>query len=391
VKIVFVNHQDFRSNSAVHIFAIANELSACGIECTVTVPSRRQTVHKLGKPLFEALTYEESLQKLKATASPDTLVYAWTPREIVRKHTLKLTELLHAPYMVHMEDNEESILQSQTGLSADELNILTEDRLAEAVGNHCSHPRHYQEFLAEAAGVSVIIDSLKDFVPQPQSTVTLWPGYNSDMFKPFPRNNRLRRRHGISSTDFLAVYTGGTHSSNQKEVDELYHAINLARQQGIPARLIRTGQHPHRLRNKLLRKTPHYCKELGYVKRSQLPSILAMADVLVQPGTPGPFNDYRFPSKLTEFFAMGKPVILPNTNIGRFMQDRENCLLLHNGSPDEIAEKISELHKNRALADTLSKNGRKFAEKEFQWKHTAAKMLEFIQHQLQSQIPKQEA
>ncbi len=379
MKIVFVNHQDFLSNSAVHIFAIANELSACGIECTVAVPSRRQTVHSLGKPLFEALTYEESLQK--ATTSFDTLIYAWTPREIVRKHTLKLAGLLHAPYMVHMEDNEEAILQSQTGMSQSELNALAPEQLNRLVGVHCSHPLRYKEFLANAAAVSVIIDPLKDFVPANVPTVTLWPGYNTDMFKHGSRNNMLRHRYGINDSDFLVVYTGGTHSANAKEVNELYQAVALVRQSGIPARLIRTGQHPHRLRNKLLRTPPSYCKELGYVNRAKLPSILAMADVLVQPGVSGPFNDYRFPSKLTEFFAMGKPVILPDTNIGKFMQDLENCLLLKNGSPDEISEKISMLYHDKTLSGRLAEKGRLFAEEYFQWSHTTEKLMHFIRRQ----------
>ena len=47
----------------------------------------------------------------------------------------------------------------------------------------------------------------------------------------------------------------------------------------------------------------------------------ALADVLVQPGRAGPFNDYRLPSKLPEFLSAGRPVVLPATNLARQLRD----------------------------------------------------------------------
>ena len=52
-----------------------------------------------------------------------------------------------------------------------------------------------------------------------------------------------------------------------------------------------------------------YTQSLGFIEdRHRIADILCLADVLIQPGRPDPFNDLRFPSKLPEFFAMGKPV-----------------------------------------------------------------------------------
>jgi hypothetical protein len=52
--------------------------------------------------------------------------------------------------------------------------------------------------------------------------------------------------------------------------------------------------------------------------------LLALADLLVQPGKPDAFNDYRFPSKLPEFLSVGRPVILPDTNIAKHMVHRRH-------------------------------------------------------------------
>ena len=44
VNVVFVNYQDFTSNSAVHIARLADELTAAGDECAVLVPGNPETV-----------------------------------------------------------------------------------------------------------------------------------------------------------------------------------------------------------------------------------------------------------------------------------------------------------------------------------------------------------
>ena len=83
--------------------------------------------------------------------------------------------------------------------------------------------------------------------------------------------------------------------------------------------------------------------DLGFVSRDRLWDLLAAADVLVQPGGPSPFNDYRFPSKLPDFLACGKPVVLPATNIGRHLADGEEALLLRRGDAAEIFEAVRRL------------------------------------------------
>ena len=63
----------------------------------------------------------------------------------------------------------------------------------------------------------------------------------------------------------------------------------------------------------------------------EIPGYLALADAYVQPGAPDDFNRYRLPSKLPEFLAMGRPVILPACNLGNELTDGENALLLREG------------------------------------------------------------
>jgi glycosyltransferase involved in cell wall biosynthesis len=176
----------------------------------------------------------------------------------------------------------------------------------------------------------------------------------------------------------LVAYTGNSHAVNRREVGDLYRAVFLLQERGIPVRLVRTGMDYTRLldrRGERLRRS--YCIELGQIPREAIPAVLAGADVLVQPGRPGPFNDYRFPSKLPEYLASGRPVILPRANLGAHLQDRRHCLWLDDGDAADIAAKIELLYADRSLRANLGKAGREFAEQRLQWRNRAAELLSF--------------
>ena len=82
---------------------------------------------------------------------------------------------------------------------------------------------------------------------------------------------------------------------------------------------------------------------LGRVDRPFLIDLLKSADVFVQPGRPGPFNDYRLPSKLPEFMAVGRPIILPATNVGLRLRPGVEAMLLTEriGGGDRPADRVN--------------------------------------------------
>jgi glycosyltransferase involved in cell wall biosynthesis len=91
------------------------------------------------------------------------------------------------------------------------------------------------------------------------------------------------------------------------------------------------------------------------------------------------FNDYRIPSKLPEFFAMGLPVILPRTNVGLLVRDGEECLLLEQGDAEDIALKVERVLHDDALAARLGRGARSFAERTFSWERSAQALQAFYE------------
>jgi glycosyltransferase involved in cell wall biosynthesis len=117
---------------------------------------------------------------------------------------------------------------------------------------------------------------------------------------------------------------------------------------------------------------------LGFVPRSVLLELLGSSDFLVQPGCSNAFNDYRLPSKLPDFLASGRPVILPRTNLGLMVRDGVEALLLDVGDAEEIAAKVAWVLSNPEQAKRIGAAGREFA-RQMSWENQAARLAAFYE------------
>src|SRR5262249_25652325 len=169
------------------------------------------------------------------------------------------------------------------------------------------------------------------------------PGTDLERFRP-DLEPPPRERFGLREDDFVLVYHGTIHYANQHEMLSLYLAVKLLQRRGHPVRLVRLGPSEFGgVAPRAFRALSDGVIELGPVPWREIPNYLALADAFVQPGPPDDFNRYRLPSKLPEFLAMGRPVVLPHCNIGNDLVDGENALLLEEGTALEIADRVERL------------------------------------------------
>lgn len=369
MNILFVNYGDFTTNSLNHIAGFANVLSSRGHACVVAVPAGKDTLSVISQPLFIPATFAEVLERpaLFPDGRPADVIHAWTPREVVRKLVLAHQRLLTNPprVIVHLEDNEEFLLERFTGKSLAELQAAGPAELAALLVDGLPHPWRHRNLLQVADGITVIIESLRKFVPSAVPVQVLPPGVDFAQYHPQPADPALRKQFGLRDGEKVLVFTGGTTFANEGELRDLYLAVSLLNQRGVPTRLLRTGISTPAFLASLGFDPKPFVVDLGFVHKPLLPKLLALADVLVQPGRSGPFNDFRLPSKLPEFLASGRPVILPATNLATQMQDGREALFLKTGSPEEIADLCQKVFKDAALAGRLGAAGAEFARRHF--------------------------
>jgi glycosyltransferase involved in cell wall biosynthesis len=380
MNLVIVYFGPLDVNSGIQAFHFGNELTEQGWNVTLAGLGDPRLIEAVGQPLFECISHEgldAKAEQLRGQES-ETIVCAWTPRERVRRLTMKLVSELRVPYVIHLEDNENYLLESGVGMSLEALQRLplqAQDRLAPP---ELIHPTHHLEFLRGAAGITVITEELNEFNVGHRPHHVARPGIDTERFDPDRPSSVTRRQLGLREEDFVIVYHGTIHYANQHEMMSLYVAIKLLQRRGHPVRLLRLGHSEFGgVDPRAFRAVSDGVLELGRVAWQKMPDYLALADAYVQPGAADDFNRFRLPSKLPEFLAMGRPVILPGCNIGEDLTDGENALLLKQGNGAEIMARVEDLIADPDLAARLGRGARKFALEELSWRDNATALADF--------------
>jgi len=377
-NILFALYHDFSANSAVHVHNFANQLTVLGHSTAVAIPEDADRGAGLGEQTYSVHRFDQidgDWPRVFLNGRGPDLVHGWTPRENVRLFCEKLAGFCAFKLFVHLEDNEELILEVNLGTPFEK---LARAPFAEIPGN-LSHPRHYRTFIASADGVTMIMDRLEQFVPAEIPKLVLWPGATDQLFFPRPRSLPLLEQLGIAGGTVILCYTGNVHSANARDVRSLYLAAAMLDREGTPARLIRTGRDFCSYLGPDEEWAYKVSIDLGRVPYQEIPRLLSLADVLVQPGADNSFNEFRLPGKLPEFFAMGRPVILPRTNLGRFVRHGEEAWVLDKVDALGIVNAVLELQANKALSERLAAGALAFAREHFDWEKNTRALLAFYE------------
>jgi glycosyltransferase involved in cell wall biosynthesis len=382
MNILFVLYGDFTSNSANPLALYARELQSRGHKCAVAVPCNLETINLHDNPAFTPVLYSDVL------ASPDSIfphgrpadvVHACTPREVVRRFLTSYMAVRPTPLVIYLEDNEWWI--SARAIGFDETTLLqhTEQEISTLLPDALAHPFYFDSFIGLADAVAVIQDKLRIQVPPWVRCETVMLGVDLDFFTPRPADTSLREKYGVAQDERVIVYHGGVDQFKSLAIETLCRAVGLINRQGFPCRLLRTGIRPLECFDRLPDETASAISDLGLLPRRELPDLLALADVFVQPGQIDPFEELRLPGKVPEFLAMERPVIMPNANVAHLFRDGWDAVLLSTGTAEEIAEKCIGLFSNPYRASEIGRAGRALAQKYFDVKSQARRLQDLYE------------
>ena len=377
MNILFVLYGDFTTNSAVHLTLHARGLNSGGHSCAVAVPSNLESITHCHDVFFRPVLYTDVLiapDSIFPDGRPADIIHAWTPRENVRRFVTTYMAKNPTPLLVYLEDHESWISCRALGYDEATLAQQTEHSISERLPDSLSHPFRYDSFIGLADAAVLIQDKLNADVPPWIYCATVMPSVDLDFFSPRAANSLLRKQYGVADNERVIIYPGGLNGFTKPAIETLCRAVGLINSQGFPCRLLRTGHFALNFLDQLPPETVAVINDLGVLPRSELPDLLALADVFVQPGKIDPFEDLRLPGKLPELLAMGRPVIIPNVNIAHLFKDGIDVVLTQTGSAEEIAEKCVELFSDPQQAESIGKAGRLFAESYFEIKTQAEKL-----------------
>lgn len=353
INVLFVLPDSLNSSCGYSAINLAKKLVLQKVNCAVAVPQvHGDLTNSTAIPVKSFSDINIHGTGLPAGGHVD-IIHAWTAQELVREFCVELQKKFPAKLVIHLQNNEEYLTEKILGKTWRQLQEISFSGIKEGMKNTVFHPRHGYDWLNKADGFTLEIDTLKRFNHAGAPSVQCLPVVDENMFYPRPINTVLRKKLGIPKEHVVIVLPGIVRAVNQDEIGMLYKAVDSLNRQGIPTTLIRTGKNrdPRVLSNWPI----SHVKDLGWVARTDLPDIMAAADFFVQPGMPGEYNDQRVPTKLLEYFAMGRPVILPRTNLGLNAVHGQDAYVLDKANADEIVKAVSQIKADQKLNTRLTK------------------------------------
>lgn len=116
---------------------------------------------------------------------------------------------------------------------------------------------------------------------------------------------------------------------------------------------------------------------MGEFPSDRLGEVLSSTDIGVIPFDEDEFRHHTIPNKLFDYMACGKPVIVSNcAPLARIINETGCGIVVSNKDPEQLVSALREM-RNRDVR-LMSENGRKAAEKRYNWEQDAHHLLSFI-------------
>lgn len=117
--------------------------------------------------------------------------------------------------------------------------------------------------------------------------------------------------------------------------------------------------------------------EWGFLGIRAMADVIGCSDVALLPMQDSQFSRARFPNRLGDYLAAGRPVVAnPTGDTGSFIRERRVGLVVEH-DPDRMAGAVADLFGDPDRAADMGARGRQVAENELRWARRAASLQEF--------------
>ena len=213
--------------------------------------------------------------------------------------------------------------------------------------------------------------------PEDQMEI-VYNGIDSDRFKPRPPANELRARFDLEGR-FTVGYIGTLGLAHGLGT-LLEAAESLRDQPEIAFLLIGDGAEKKKLDTIIEEKKLRNVRRLGLQPREMMPAWIATTDILLVCLRDLPVFETVIPSKIFEFLAQERPVIVAaRGEIRQMAQAAEVALTIDPEDPDALTDAIEEIRSNPEAAQQRAKAGRIWVEENFVRKDLARRMIAFVE------------
>lgn len=206
----------------------------------------------------------------------------------------------------------------------------------------------------------------------------VYNGIDPALFKPSPRNEALLAKHGLAGR-FTVAYVGTLGLAHGLTL-LVEVAERLKARSEIHFVLIGDGADREKLEADVAKRGLHNFHILGLQPRDAMPDWIASIDVLLVMLRDLPVFETVIPSKIFEFLAQERPVILAaKGEIRRMMEEAGGALVIDPEVADQLIAAIDEVIAHPDQAAHRAEAGRRWVEAGFLRDDLARKMSAFLE------------
>ncbi|MBY0401720.1 glycosyltransferase family 4 protein [Myxococcota bacterium] len=233
-----------------------------------------------------------------------------------------------------------------------------------------------------AAGIVVNTRTFHDHITargvRSEAIELVYNGIDPALFKPRPKNEALLASHGLEKR-FTVAYVGTLGLAHGLSL-LVEVAERLAHRSSIHFVLIGDGADREKLEADVARRGLHNFHILGLQPRDAMPDWIASIDVLLVMLRDLPVFETVIPSKIFEFLAQERPVILAaKGEIRRMMEEADGALVIDPEVADQLIAAIDEIIARPEEAARRAAAGRRWVEAGFLRDDLARKMSAFLE------------
>jgi len=217
-----------------------------------------------------------------------------------------------------------------------------------------------------AAAVTVIsrflFDRAVDFGIDPDKITIIRGSIDTQKVKPIDKLE-ARNRLGVGENLRIVTFLG----TGQFDVDVALHAFCTVLGQCPDARLFVLGKKTEPIIDRMIKDFSLSDKVTltGWCPHSEMINYLSSTDVFVLPMRDNAVNHARWPNKINEYMAMGRPTVCSPVGDVAELVERERIGLVSENDPVKFGTAILTLLRNEHLANDIGRRARDVAERLF--------------------------
>lgn len=235
----------------------------------------------------------------------------------------------------------------------------------------------------QAAGIVVVTRAFAEHVAArgiPRERIAVvFNGIDKDRFRPRPPDPELLRAHGLEGR-FLVAYVGTLGLAHG--LGTVIDAAERMREEPVAFLFVGDGADRERLEAEVARRGLENVHFVGLRPRDEMPAWIASIDVLLVMLRDLPVFKTVIPSKLFEFLAQERPVVMAapqGAECRRMLDEAEAGLAVDAENAARLADAIREIRRDPRGAQERARRGRLWVEREFSREVLAGRMLDFVE------------